>query len=50
MSGFVAELAALGPNGVLINVARGSVVDDETLGKALVDGRIGQSELDVFKH
>ncbi|MCJ8144829.1 2-hydroxyacid dehydrogenase [Ancylobacter sp. A5.8] len=41
-------LAALGPNGVLINVARGSVVDEPALIKALQDGTIASAGLDVF--
>jgi lactate dehydrogenase-like 2-hydroxyacid dehydrogenase len=41
-------LAALGPNGILINVARGSVVDEEALIKALKDKTILAAGLDVF--
>lgn len=41
-------LAALGPKGVLINVARGSVVDEPALVKALEDGTIAAAGLDVF--
>lgn len=41
-------LKALGPRGVLINVARGSVVDEEALVEALKDGTIMAAGLDVF--
>ena len=41
-------LDALGPNGYLVNVARGSVVDQEALIDALKEGRIAGAGLDVF--
>ncbi|MPZ57424.1 MAG: 2-hydroxyacid dehydrogenase [Rhizobiales bacterium] len=41
-------LAALGPNGILINMARGSVVDERALIKALEDRTIYSAGLDVF--
>jgi lactate dehydrogenase-like 2-hydroxyacid dehydrogenase len=41
-------LDALGPNGILINMARGSVVDEPALIKALKDKRIMAAGLDVF--
>ncbi len=41
-------LDALGPQGILINMARGSVVDEPALIKALQDKRIMSAGLDVF--
>jgi lactate dehydrogenase-like 2-hydroxyacid dehydrogenase len=41
-------LEALGPNGILINVARGSVVDEPALVKALQEKKIRAAGLDVF--
>ena len=41
-------LKALGPEGILINVARGSVVDEDALIKALKDKTILSAGLDVF--
>ena len=41
-------LEALGPQGFLINVSRGSVVDEPALVAALKDGKIAGAALDVF--
>jgi lactate dehydrogenase-like 2-hydroxyacid dehydrogenase len=41
-------LEALGPDGILINMARGSVVDEPALIKALQEKRIMAAGLDVF--
>lgn len=41
-------LDALGPQGYLVNIARGSVVDQEALVSALRNGRLAGAGLDVF--
>jgi lactate dehydrogenase-like 2-hydroxyacid dehydrogenase len=41
-------LAALGPEGILVNMARGSVVDQPALIKALQDKTIMSAGLDVY--
>ncbi|MEO5669116.1 MAG: 2-hydroxyacid dehydrogenase [Ramlibacter sp.] len=43
-------LDALGPDGFLVNVARGSVIDEAALVQALVDKRIAGAGLDVFEN
>lgn len=44
-----AVLDALGPDGVLVNIARGSVVDTDALLAALSEGRIAGAALDVIE-
>lgn len=43
-------LSALGPNGLLVNVARGSVVNEADLIAALTSGDIAGAALDVFQN
>jgi len=42
-------IEALGPQGALVNISRGFVVDEEALLSALMDERLGQAALDVFE-
>jgi lactate dehydrogenase-like 2-hydroxyacid dehydrogenase len=43
-----AVIDALGPTGLLVNVARGQLVDEDALISALKDERLGMAALDVF--
>ena len=42
-------IEALGPDGLLVNVARGQLVDEEALIAALKSGKLGQAALDVYE-
>ncbi|MEO8097638.1 MAG: D-2-hydroxyacid dehydrogenase [Acidobacteriota bacterium] len=43
-----AQIAAMKPTGVIINVGRGAVIDEDALIAALEGGKIGGAALDVF--
>jgi len=44
-----AVIEALGPQGLLVNVARGQLIDEAAMIAALQSGRLGQAALDVFE-
>ena len=43
-----AVIDAIGPKGYVVNISRGSVIDEPALIEALKDGRIAGAGLDVF--
>jgi D-3-phosphoglycerate dehydrogenase len=44
------EFAVMKPNAVLVNTARGGIVDEEALVAAIASGQIAGAGLDVFNH
>ena len=44
------ELGLMKPTATLVNIARGGIVDDAALGRALADGQIAAAGLDVYEN